>query len=441
MHAGNRHFHRRILAIALPMIVSNLSVPLVGLVDNAVAGHLSEAAYLGAITIGTTLFNFLFLGLNFLRMGTTGVTARAYGNGDFDAARSALMQSVSLALLLGLALIAVRGPVREIAMPLFAPGADVAASTRQYFDVRIWSAPFVLVNYALLGWFLGMQTGRAPLLMMLVTNLANMALDVALVFGLGMRADGIALASLLGEIGGTAAGIWLAAGLLRRHRGHWNWSGLRRAGAWRGLLGINANIFVRTLCLMFTFAFFTAQSARFGDVTLAANGLLLGLQSVLSYGLDGFAHAAEALIGRALGRRDGNDFRAALRGVMLWSLAVAGGYTVVYLGAGRGILYLLTDLPAVRDAAIRYLPWLIVSPLVSVWSFVFDGVFIGATWSRSMRNSMLVSTLLVFLPLWWLSRDWSNHGLWLAFLGFLAARGATMGLLLHRRQRSLFAGG
>lgn len=441
MTSENKQLQSRIFAIALPMILSNLSVPLVGLVDNGVAGHLPNAVYLGAVTVGTTIFNFLFLGLNFLRMGTTGVTARAYGNADFATARTALLQAVSLGLLLGVTLLAARQPLQDIALRLLDPGPDVASRTRQYFAIRIWSAPFVLTNYALLGWFLGMQTGRAPLLMMLTTNLVNAALDIALVYGLAMRIDGIALASLLGEMAGTAAGLWLATGRLKRHRGYWDWQTLRRPGAWLDLLRINANILIRTLCLMFAFAFFTAQSARFGRITLAANGLLLGLQSILSYGLDGFAHAAEALAGRALGNRDAGDFHAVVRAVMRWSLLVAGGYTVVYLLAGKGIIYLLSDLATVRAAAVRYLPWLIASPLVSVWSFVFDGVFIGATWSRSMRNSMLVSTALVFLPLWWLSRSWANHGLWFAFLGFLAARGLTMALQLRWRQRCLFVAG
>lgn len=437
----HRSMHRQITAIAVPMIISNLSVPLVGLVDNAVAGHLPDAAYLAAVTLGTTIFNFLFLGLNFLRMGTTGVTARAYGDGDFGAARNALAQALCLGLVLGLILISAQIPIRRAALALLAPEPQAGAITRQYFDVRIWSAPLVLINYGLLGWFLGMQSGRAPLAMLLVTNVGNIVLDLVLVYGLGMHADGIALASVIGEAAGTAVGLRLAIGMLGRHAGAWRWHALAQLRNWIQLLRINANIFIRTLCLMFAFAFFTAQSARFGSVILAANGLLLGLQSVLAYGLDGFAHAAEALVGRALGRRRTAEFDAALRGVALWSLVVAGGYSAVYGLGGNALLGLLTDLPTVRSAARQFLPWLVVSPLVSVWSFLFDGVFIGATWSKSMRNSMLVSTFLVFVPAWWLTRSWGNHGLWLAFLVFLAARGATMGLLLRRHRRALTPAG
>lgn len=432
--------HQRILGIALPMILSNLSVPLVGMVDSGVAGHLPEAAYLAAVAVGATVFNFLFLGLNFLRMGTTGLTAQAHGREDFGAARVSLAQTLLLGQVLALMLLVFQHPLRELALYLIAPAPEVVAHVRVYFDVRIWSAPLVLANYALLGWFLGMQTARAPLAVLLVTNAVNAGLDIGFVYGLGMTVDGIAAASLCGEAAGLLTGLLLAARLLRRHPAPWDAAPLRDMTRWRELVGINGNILIRTLCLMFAFGLFTALGARLGALVLAANALLLNLQSFMAYGLDGFAHAAEALAGRAWGRRAMTAFRAAVNACLVWSLGIAGVYALAYLAAGPGLIRLLTDLPEVRETAFAYLPWMVLSPLVSVWSFLYDGVFIGATWAREMRNAMLVSTFGVFVPLAWLLVPFfGNHALWLAFLAFLGARGLTMGGWYYWRLKRLAA--
>ncbi|HLQ85440.1 MAG TPA: MATE family efflux transporter [Salinisphaeraceae bacterium] len=419
--------HRRTLAIALPMILSNLSVPLVGMVDTAVAGHLPGVAYLAAVGVGATIFDFLFLGLNFLRMGTTGITAQAHGRDDFSAARSALAQAVLLALGLAAVLLLLQWPVRELAVWLMTPDALTADYVRIYFLVRIWSAPLVLSNYALIGWFLGMQTARAPLLMMLGINLVNIVLDFTFVYGFGMGIAGLALASVIGEAAGLCIGVYLARQTLRHYPASWTARRLHSLASWLELVAINSNILIRTLCLMLSFVLFTALGAQLGSVVLAANALLLNLQQILSYGLDGFAHAAEAIAGRAWGQRAIDAFRAAVNTVLLWSLGIAGAFTALYWLFGRNVINLLTDLPDVRSAAYAFLPWMILSPLVSVWSFVYDGVFIGATWAREMRNAMLVATLVVYLPLaFGLVRLWANHGLWLAFLAFLGARGVTM---------------
>lgn len=419
--------HKRTLAIALPMIVSNLTVPLVGMVDTAVAGHLPDVAYLAAVAVGAIVFDFLFLVFNFLRMGTTGLTAQANGRNDFGAARSALAQGLLLALGLAGVLLLLQWPIRELAVWLLAPGEQTAAYLRAYFNVRIWSAPMVLANFVLIGWFLGMQTARAPFFMMLVVNLVNIVLDIGFVYGLGWGVAGIALASACGAVAGLLVGGWLALQLLRRYPATWSVQWLRDGQSWRRLVSVNGNILIRTLCLLGSFALFTALGARLGTVVLAANALLLNLQSLLSYGLDGFAHAAEAIAGRAWGRRALGYFRAAVNTAMIWALGVALVFTLFFWLGGSRLIYLLTDLPAVRAAAIAYLPWMILSPLVSVWSYLYDGVFIGATWVTEMRNAMLVATIGVFLPLsLGLTSLWGNHGLWLAFLIFFGARGATM---------------
>lgn len=423
--------HRAVWAIAAPMILSNLSVPLLGMVDTAIVGHLSEPQYLAAVAVGATLFNFLFLGFNFLRMGTTGVTAQIHGRADAAAMRGALAQSVALAWVLAAALLVFQWPLRELGVMLINPSADVAALTRLYFDYRIWAAPAVLANYALLGWFLGMQNARAPLVLLLVVNCANIALDLVFVLGLGMTVDGVALGSVLAEYLGLAVAAWLAARELRRYPGRWLRSEVLGAARLRRLLSVNANIFVRTLCLLGAFGFFTAQAARLGDVILAANALLLSLQSFMAYGLDGLAHAAEALVGRAVGAGDRARFGRTVRIALQWSLAVGVLFSLVYGIFGRGIIALLTDLPRVREATATYLPWMVLSPLISVWPFLYDGVYIGATRAGAMRNAMLVAVFAFYLPAWYLTRPLGNHGLWLAFMIFLAARGLTL-MLAYR---------
>lgn len=423
----NTILHKRVLAIALPMIVSNLSVPLVGMVDTAVAGHLSDVAYLAAVAVGATIFDFLFLGLNFLRMGTTGLTAQAHGRDDFAAARSALAQALLLALGLAGLLLLLQWPIREASVWLMAPDTHTAAYIQAYFSVRIWSAPMVLCNFALIGWFLGMQTARAPLAMMLATNLVNIVLDFVFVYAFGMGVVGIALASVCGSLAGMLVGGGLAWRMLRLHPAEWSRQRLKNLESWLELVAINGNIMIRTLCLLVSFTLFTALGARLGTVVLAANALLMNFQSVLSYALDGFAHAAEAIAGREWGQRALAQFRAAVGTTMVWALAVAVVFTGFYWVIGDWVIHMLTDLPEVREAARIYLPWVILAPLISVWSYLFDGVFIGATWVREMRNAMLIATFLVFVPMaLGLVQIWGNHGLWLAFVTFLGARGVTM---------------
>lgn len=418
--------HRAVWRIAGPMILSNLSIPLLGMVDTAVVGHLPHPQYLGAVAVGTTLFNFLYLGLNFLRMGTTGVTAQIHGSGDTEAMRGALGQGLLLALILACVLLVLQWPLRELGLWLIGPSAGVSGYARVYFDYRIWAAPAVLADYVLLGWFLGMQNARAPLVLLLVVNVANIALDFLFVFGLGMNVDGVGLATVIAEYLGLSVALWLVARELRHYPGRWRRAQVLDGTRLRHLIGINANIFARTICVLFAFGFFTAQGARMGDVVLAANALLLNMQSFMAYGLDGLAHAAEALVGRAVGAHDARGFRDAVRATLLWSLGVGMLFAATYGVFGGAIIHLLTNLPRVRDTAHEYLPWMILSPLISVWAFLYDGVYIGSTRAREMRNTMLVAVLACYLPAWYLTRGLGNHGLWLSLMVFIAARGATM---------------
>lgn len=428
--------HGTVWRLSAPIILSNLTIPLLGLVDTAVMGHLSSPEYLGAVGLGAMIFNFIYWGFGFLRMGTTGMVAQAMGAEDHSAIRRLLLQGGLLALVLALALLLLQQPIRLLAMALIDTTPDIAALTVSYFDIRIWSAPATLMNYVILGWLIGMQNTRAALLQMLTVNGVNIVLDLILVPGLGMTVDGVAWASVAAEWSGVGVGLLLVSRLLEP--GHWPWSAVLERRSLTRLLAVNQDIMLRTLGLIFAFAFFTRQSAALGPLVLAANTVLLNFQHIMAYGLDGFAHAAEALIGRWYGARRSDVLRRAFRLTGWWSAGTAVLFALGFLLLGPSLIQGLTDLERVRDTALAYLPWLIVSPLISVWCFWLDGVFIGATLTRAMRNTMLVSLVLVFLPVWWLSRDLGNHGLWLALLAFMAARALTMSWVL-RRDRPLSA--
>ena len=412
--------------IAVPMILSNISVPLLGMVDTGVTGHLDDPAYLGAVAIGATIFTFIYMGMNFLRMGTTGITAQQFGDGDHDGLRAALGQALIVGIAIALLLIALQVPIGAIALSLIGGEPETQQFAAQYYSIRIWSAPGTLANFALIGWFLGLQNARVPFFIFLTINITNIVLDLVFVVLLGMTVDGVALASVIAEYTGFIVGASFALAALRKHEGQWLPERLTNFQAYRAFFSVNANIFIRTMALMFTLGFVTAQSARLGPLVLAANAVLLNFQHLTSFGLDGLAHAAEALVGKAVGQRSREALVHAVNLTLKWSLIFAIGYTVFYLVAGQLIISILTDLDNVRETARRYLPWMIASPLVSVWCFLYDGVYIGATRARAMRNIMLVSTLAVFLPAWYLTQPFGNHGLWFAFLLFMASRGVGM---------------
>jgi MATE family multidrug resistance protein len=424
--------HRAIFAIAAPMIVSSITVPLVGIVGTAVLGHLEDDRYLAGVASGAQVFSVLFVGLNCLRMGTTGVTAQAHGASDGPAVRRALGQAAVIALLLGILLVVAQWPLRQLSLWVLGPPADVAVFTRQYFDIRIFSAPMALFNLVAIGWLLGRQDGRGPLLITLAVNLTNIALDLWFVLGLGLGVRGVAAGALLAETTGAIVSLLLVRRSLAGLPGPWDTTALLRPGAYRSLFAINGNLFIRTLALMFTFTFITAQGARMGSTVLAANALLLNFQWLLSYALDGIANAAEALVGRAVGARDQPGLLLAVRRTRGWSLLFALVFFAWYALAGQWLIERLTDLAGVRAVAAEYLPWLVIAPLVSVWSFFYDGVYVGATRSREMRVVMTGAALLVFLPAWYLARDLGNHALWLAFTLFMAARGLAMHVWFRR---------
>ena len=412
--------------IAAPMILSNISVPLLGMVDTGVVGHLESPVYLGAVAIGGTIFSFLYTGVNFLRMGTTGIAAQRFGADDYDGLRVSLGQALVVAQIIALTVILLQSPIGHVAMKLLGADGALRENALEYFSIRVWSAPGTLANFVMVGWFLGLQNARVPLFIFLTINLTNIALDLLFVLVLGMKVDGVALASVFAEYTGLAVALYFAVRELRRNSGQWPMDKFVKLREYAAFFSINANLFIRTMALMFTIAFVTAQGTRMGGLILAANAILMQLQNLTAFGLDGLAHAAEALVGKAVGQRRRDVLERSVTLCLRWSLIFAAGFSAAYFLLGPHLINVLTDLPAVRETTLRYLPWMIVSPLVSVWSFLYDGVYVGATRAREMRNIMVFSAFGIFIPAWFVLQPLGNDGLWLAFLLFLASRGVGM---------------
>jgi MATE family multidrug resistance protein len=418
--------HRRVWRLAGPVILSNVTVPLLGAVDTAVVGRLPEAWHMGAVAVGAMVFNFVYWGFSFLRMGTTGLTAQAHGAGDADEVRANLARPLSLAALLGLALIALQWPISAVALWAIDASAEVEVLAASYVAIRIWAAPATLANYALFGWFVGIGDTRAGFVMQVATNVINMALAVLFVLGLGWGVPGVAAATLIAEWAGVALGFAIALRKLGRLGGRLTRARTLDGRRLKRLVAVNRDIFLRTLMLTFGFAFFVAQGAKAGDATLAANAVMLNFLHVMAYGLDGFAFAAEALVGAAYGARDRAALRHAVRLTTIWAGLTALAFALAYAALGLVLIDLLTAVPEVRAAARGLLPWVALAPIVAVWSFQLDGVFIGATRTADMRNCAALA-LAVYLAAWWmLAPALDNHGLWLAFMLYYAARAATL---------------
>ncbi|WP_295802741.1 MATE family efflux transporter [uncultured Microbulbifer sp.] len=413
------------------MILSNITVPLLGAVDTAVLGHLSSPEYLSGVAIGASVISMLLWAFGFLRMGTTGLVARAP-----DSGAAWLLRALALAGTLGAALWLLAIPLLPTIVQWMNASADAAPHARDYLQIRLLSAPLALANFALLGFFIGRRDSRSPLLVLVAANLLNILLDLWLIIGLGMGARGAAWASVSADLCGFVLGGYL---LVRRHRGAWE--GLRRVSRytefwpwrkihpWLELLRINTDLFIRTCLLLFTLTFFTAQGAALGDAVLAGNAILLQLLMMTSYGLDGFAHATEALVGNAIGRRNMPQFNRTVRAAGVLALASALLITAVLLTGRDWILPLFTAIPAVLDVAQGHYPWLCALPLIAVWSYQLDGVFIGAGKSRQMRDTMFIATVTVFLPCWWFTRQYDNTGIWLSLFLWFSARSA--GLMVY----------
>lgn len=420
------------------MILTNISTPLLGLVDTAVLGHLDSEQFLAAVALGGLIFSFIFWGFGFLKMGTTGLTAQAFGEDNQDELNSILIRSIVLALIISSLLLLLHPFIASLSFKLLTSADGIESLALRYFEIRIWSTPATLCLYVLMGWFVGRQNVRVPLLVVLVTNLVNISLDLLFVNHFKMQVDGVAFASVIAEYVGFFLALLSAAYYIRKQTNFWRWEYLAQFNKFKAMLLINSHIFVRTWCLIFAFAFFTAQGAKMGAVVLAANTVLLNFQTFMAYALDGFAHAAEALVGRAVGAKNKLMAKQTILTACFWSLVVALFFSVLYFCFGQKIINMLTGLANVRELAVFYLPWVILMPMVSFLCYLFDGIFIGLMLTKEMRNTMLFSLFCIFLPLWYFTQDYGNLGLWGAMLGFMLSRSVSMAIVYKYRKPIIY---
>ena len=430
MTTHNNINHEVILKLAGPMILANISIPLLGMVDTAVIGHLDSAHYLGGVAVASLIFSFLFWGFGFLRMATTGLTAQAYGKNNDKLSLKILQHSLLLAVCIAIGILLLQSPISMIAFSIIDSSELIKKAALTYYEIRIWSAPAILINYAILGWLIGKGSTKHALYLVLSVTISNMILDLVFVNVFGMNVDGVALASVIAEYIGLFVGIKLLIqhGINRQlfnqdqntHLTEQNW------------FQLHGNIFIRSLCLIFSIAFFTAQGAKQGEIILAANAVLINFIVLMAFVLDGFANAIEVIAGKAIGQKNGHQLKQGLIITCIWTFSLACFFSLSYFFFGSSLIKLLTSIPEVISIANEYLIWLVIMPVIAVWSFLFDGLFIGTTRSVEMRNTMLFSTIICYLPAWYFLQDFDNHGLWLALLIFFAARGLSQSLYLPR---------
>jgi MATE family multidrug resistance protein len=431
--------NRKILDLAIPNIISNISIPLLGIVDMALMGHLESDAYIGAIALGSLIFNFIYWGLGFLRMGTSGFTAQAWGRRDIAETIMVFSRAAFIALLMSTLLLVFQKPIEILSFLILKGETRVEELAMAYFRIRVWAAPAALGQFALLGFFLGMQNARLPMVVLVTTNIINIVCNYMFVMKLGMGSDGVALGTVIAQYSGLLTGLFFLSKYFRKLFKYWSFQATIQWTRLRDFLLVNKDIFIRTMCLVVVFSIFTARSASSdvlsdGEETiLAVNSLLMQFFMFFSFLIDGFAHAAEALTGKFIGAGDRNSLTRSVKLLFYWGTGISLFFTFLYLLGGHPILRLLTNNPEVISNAKPYFFWVIIIPMVSYTAFLWDGIYIGATAGREMRNAMLISTLTVFFPMYILASQFlGNQGLWFAFILFMAARGVTMQLMSRR---------
>ena len=424
----------QILKIAVPAIVTNITVPLLGLVDTAIVGHMGDATYIGAIAVGSMVFNLVYWVFGFLRMGTSGLTAQARGRRDRQEMRSLLVRSLTVAMTIAALMLVFQWPLRELMLWLIGPTDDVRPLAVTYYNIVVWGAPAILNLYGLTGWFIGMQNTRLPMVISISQNVVNIVASLTLVYGLGMKVEGVALGTVVAQY----AGLLMAVTMVRRF--YLRREGVRREGVRReggnatlskretsmfSFLRVNSDIFLRTLCLVAVNLYFTSAGARQGATILAVNALLMQLYLLFSYFLDGFAYAGEALGGRFWGAGNMQAFREVVGRLFVWGAAMTVVFTTLYVAGGIPFLRLLTDEETVVRAAREYVWWAWLIPVAGVAAFVWDGIFIGITQTRGMLLSAALASVVFLAGVTWLMPLMGNHGLWLSMVLYLAVRGAV----------------
>ena len=424
--------NKRILQIAVPSIISNITVPLLGLIDVTIVGHLGAAAYIGAIAVGGMLFNIIYWIFGFLRMGTSGMTSQAYGKHDLDEVARLLLRSVGVGLLIAIILVTLQYPIRKLAFTFIQTTEEVERLATLYFRICIWGAPAMLGLYGFAGWFIGMQNSRFPMYIAITQNIVNIAASLCFVYLFHMKVAGVAWGTLTAQY----AGFLMALLLWRRYYG-----GLKKHVAWHEVLKkeamlrffqVNRDIFLRTLCLVIVTLFFTSAGAAQGEIVLAVNTLLMQLFTLFSYIMDGFAYSGEALVGKYVGANNRSALYRTVRVLFIWGVGLSTGFTLLYFFGGKSFLGLLTNETSVIREAENYFYWVLAIPLTGFAAFLWDGIFIGATATRQMFYSMLVASGSFFLVYYSLHEWMGNHALWLAFVVYLSLRGIMQAVLSRK---------
>ena len=424
--------NKRILQIAVPSIISNITVPLLGLIDVTIVGHLGAAAYIGAIAVGGMLFNIIYWIFGFLRMGTSGMTSQAYGKHDLDEVARLLLRSVGVGLLIAIILVTLQYPIRRLAFTFIQTTEEVERLATLYFRICIWGAPAMLGLYGFAGWFIGMQNSRFPMYIAITQNIVNIAASLCFVYLFHMKVAGVAWGTLTAQY----AGFLMALLLWRRYYG-----GLKKHVAWHEVLKkeamlrffqVNRDIFLRTLCLVIVTLFFTSAGAAQGEIVLAVNTLLMQLFTLFSYIMDGFAYSGEALVGKYVGANNQPALYRTVRQLFIWGVGLSTGFTLLYFFGGKSFLGLLTNEISVIREAENYFYWVLAIPLTGFAAFLWDGIFIGATATRQMFYSMLVASGSFFLVYYSLHEWMGNHALWLAFIVYLSLRGIMQAALSRK---------
>lgn len=431
--------HRSVLAIALPIMLSNVSQPLIGVVNTAVIGRLPDPYYIGAIAVGALIFAMIFWGFGFLRLSTGGLSAQAVGAGDKAELVAVLVRALMIASVIGVALIVLSPMIREAAFNLVGGSAEIRHHGETYFNYRIWAAPAALANYAVMGWFIGQSRAKLAFVVQMFLNVTNMALSALFVLVFHMTSDGVGLAALIAEWAAAGLSLLAAFTIFRRLNAPVDWARVKDRARITGTLAMNGDVMVRTLCLLFAFSWFTAQGARAGDLVVAANAVLMNLFEVSAYLIDGFANASEALVGQSIGARDRGRFRSAVWLTSVWAMVVGVVCSLIIWFCGPWLVGILTVNPEVQETARLYLGWAALTPVLGVICFQFDGIFTGAMATKDMRNMMIVS-LGVFMLAWWvLAARFGNHGLWAALCIFFVARSVTFATRMGALERRAFA--
>jgi len=425
--------NRQILRLSIPNIVSNITVPLLGLVDLAMMGHLKDPVYIGAIALGSAIFNVIYLSFGFLRMGTTGFTAQAFGAEKKDELTLILYRSISVALLLAVALILLQYPVQWVAFKLLDGSFDVKVLAREYFYIRILAAPATLGLYVLNGWFLGMQNAKIPMILAILINSLNIAFNFIFIVGFGMKSNGVAIASVIAQYSGLILAFIFVFTKYKYYLQKVKAVVVFQAEALKQFFKVNSDIFIRTILLILTLTFFTSRSARMGDDILAVNTLLFQFFFIFSYFADGFAFAGEALTGKARGSGDNDFLRRTIKYLFGWGWGASLLFSLLFAFGLELLLRIMTDNTELIAIAKDYRWWVIMLPVASGAAFIWDGIYIGVTASKGMRNAMVISSLLIFLPSYFLLVNlMQNHALWLALNLFMISRGVFMWLMAKK---------